>query len=229
MKVLFEDNHLIAVFKPAGTLSQGDSTGDKSIIDDVKAYIKNKYKKPGDVFLGSIHRLDRVTSGVIIFARTTKALTRMNQMMKDRKISKTYICILDERPSVLPGKLTHYIRKNHKANYTVVSDKEKPETKKAVMNFQLLANILNTCLVQVKLETGRPHQIRAQFSHIGSPICGDTKYGGSKQDSYKKGIFLHSYSLEFIHPVKKEKVRITSSPNFISKWKEYKDFITDLN
>lgn len=229
MKVLFEDNHLIAVSKPQGVLSQGDETGDRSIIDDVKAYLKKKYNKPGDVFLGSIHRLDRVTSGVIIFARTSKALTRMNQLMKDRKISKSYIAILDVRPDKPPGKLTHYLRKNHKANYVVVTDKQKPETKKAVLEFEMLANIQKTCLIKVKLETGRPHQIRAQFSHIGSPICGDTKYNGSIQDSYKRGIFLHSYALEFIHPVKKEKVRITSSPENTSKWKEYREFIADLS
>lgn len=228
MKVLFEDNHLIAVYKPIGALSQGDITGDKSIMDDVKAYIKNKYKKPGDVFLGSIHRLDRVTSGVIIFARTSKALTRMSNLMKNREIKKSYICILDERPTSPPGKLTHYLRKNHKANFTVVSEKKKEETKKAVLHFEMLANIQKNCLVKVELETGRSHQIRAQFSHIGSPICGDTKYNGSIQDSFKKGIFLHAYSLEFIHPVKKEQVRITCSPNFVSKWKEYKEFISDL-
>jgi 23S rRNA pseudouridine1911/1915/1917 synthase len=228
MKILFEDNHLIAVLKPNGVLSQGDITGDKSIMDDVKAYLKKKYKKPGDVFLGSIHRLDRVTSGLILFARTTKALTRMNKLMKERKINKSYIAILDERPDLPMGKLTHYLRKNHKANYVVVSDTDKPETKKAVLNYELLANIENTCLVKVNIETGRPHQIRAQFSHIGAPIAGDTKYNGSKQDSYKKGIFLHAYSLDFIHPVKKEKVRITCSPPDKSKWKEYSDFVKTL-
>jgi len=228
MKVLFEDNHLIVVNKPTGVLSQGDNTGDKSIMDSVKAYIKKKYDKPGDVFLGCVHRLDRVTSGAIVFAKTSKALTRMNQLMKDRKISKSYVALLDERPDVPSGKLVHYLRKNHKANYVVVTDEMKPETKKAVLNFEMMANILNTCLVKVTLETGRPHQIRAQFSHVGAPICGDTKYGGSKQDSYKKGIFLHSYALEFIHPVKKEKVRITCSPENKSKWKEYGDFVRNL-
>ena len=228
MKVLFEDNHLIVVYKPTGVLSQGDSTGDKSIMDSVKAYIKTKYNKPGDVFLGCIHRLDRVTSGVMIFAKTTKALTRMNQLMKDRKISKSYVAILDERPPLPSGTLTHYLRKNHKANFVVATDEQKPETKKAVLKYELLANILNTCLVKVHLETGRPHQIRAQFSHIGTPISGDTKYGGSKQDSFKKGIFLHSYALEFIHPVKKEKVRITCPPENKSKWKEYGDFVRNL-
>ncbi len=229
MKILFEDNHIIAVYKPIGILSQGDDTGDSSMIDLVKAYIKNKYNKPGAVFLGSIHRLDRVTSGVMIFAKTSKALTRMNKAIKERKVQKTYIAILDNRPDNPSGTLTHYLRKNQKANYVIVSRKQKPEFKKAILHYELLANIQKTCLVKVSLETGRPHQIRAQFSFLEAPICGDTKYNGSLQDSYKKGIFLHAYSLEFIHPVKKEKIRITCAPDYISKWKNYKDFIKDLS
>ncbi len=224
MKVLYEDNHLIAVDKPVGVLSQGDSTGDASIMDDIKAYIKKKYNKPGDVFLGCVHRIDRVTSGVIVFARTSKALTRMNQLVKDRKISKSYMAVLDERPMEPSGTLTHYLHKNHKANFTVVYDSAQADRKKAVLTYELCAELNSKFLVKVALQTGRPHQIRSQFSHIGCPIVGDTKYRGSKDNQIKKGIYLHSYQLEFIHPVKKEPVLITSKPIQKGMWKAFKDF-----
>jgi len=225
MKVLYEDNHLIAVDKPVGVLSQGDSTGDASIMDEIKEYIKKKYNKPGDVFLGCVHRIDRVTSGVIVFARTSKALTRMNQLVKDRKITKSYLAVLDERPMDPSGKLVHYLHKNHKANFTVVYDKQKPESKKAVLNYELLAELNSKYLVKVNIETGRSHQIRSQFSHIGCPIASDSKYGGSKDNQLKNGIYLHSHQLEFIHPVKKEPLRITSTPNNKGMWKSFKAFI----
>lgn len=224
MKVLYEDNHLIAVDKAVGDLSQGDSTGDKSIMDDIKAYIKNKYDKPGDVFLGCVHRIDRVTSGVIVFARTSKALTRMNELVKNRNIKKSYLAVLDERPMEPTGKLIHYLHKNHKANFTVVYDVNKPESKKAVLNYELCAELNSKYLVKIALETGRSHQIRSQFSHIGCPIVGDTKYGGSKDNQMKKGIYLHSHELEFIHPVKKEPIRITCRPLNKGMWKSFKDF-----
>ncbi len=225
MKVLFEDNHLIAVYKPNGVLSQGDSTGDKSMIDEVKAYIKKKYNKPGDVFLGSIHRIDRVTSGILIFARTSKALTRMNQMLKDRKISKTYLAILDERPDNPSGKLVNYLRKNQKANYVIVVDKDKEGAKKAILNYEMIAELESKCLVSVNLETGRPHQIRTQFGYIGCPVTGDTKYRGSKRSELKGGIYLHSYELQFLHPVGKAPIRITAKPDAVGYWKTFKDFI----
>ena len=225
MKVLFEDNHLIAVNKPVGTLSQGDITGDKSIIDEVKEYLKKKYKKPGEVFLGSIHRLDRVTSGILVFARTTKALTRMSALMKNREIKKSYLAILDNRPLEPQAKFTHYLRKNHKANYVTVSDDEKPETKKAVLSYELVAEIEHRSLVKIDIETGRPHQIRAQFSHMDCPITGDTKYGGSKQNNYRSGIYLHAYRLEFIHPVKKTSVRLNCKPVNSAMWKVFREFM----
>lgn len=225
MKVLYEDNHLIAVHKPTGVLAQGDSTGDKSIMDEVKQYIKNKYKKPGDVFLGCIHRIDRVTSGVIVFARTSKALTRMNQLIKDRKIQKEYYAILEERPDQPAAKLVHYLRKNHKANYVVATLDQRPETKKAVLSYELMAEMDSRYLVRVDLETGRPHQIRSQFSSIGCSILGDTKYGGTKDNAYKNGIYLHAHEVSFVHPVKKEPLRITSTPDNRAAWKQFKSFI----
>ena len=225
MKVLFEDNHLIAVDKPIGVLSQGDKTGDDSIMDEIKAYIKKKYNKPGDVFLGCVHRIDRVTSGVILFARTSKALTRLNKLIKERKAHKTYLAILDERPPEPNGKLIHYLHKNQKANFTVVYFEEKPESKKAILTYELLAELDGKYLVKVKIETGRPHQIRSQFSFIGCPITGDTKYGGSKDNQIKKGIYLHSLQLEIVHPVKKEPIRIYGKPLNKGLWKTFREFI----
>ena len=224
MKVLFEDNHLIAVNKPCGILSQGDSTGDETMIDEVKVYIKEKYKKPGDVFLGSIHRIDRVTSGILIFARTTKALVRMNELVKARKISKKYLAVLDERPMEPSGKLVNYLRKNQKANYVVVVEEEKEGAKKAVLNYELIAELDGRYLVSIELETGRPHQIRAQFSYIGCPVSGDTKYRGSQHAELKGGIYLHSHQLGFLHPVKKEQINIKVSPPNIGLWKAFKAF-----
>lgn len=224
MKVLFEDNHIIVVNKPAGVLSQGDITGDKSIIDEVKEYIKKKYNKPGEVFLGSIHRLDRVTSGVLVFARTSKALTRMSAQMKNREIKKTYLAILDNRPLEPQDRFVHYLHKNHKANYVTVSDVAKPDTKKAILSYELVAEIEHRSLVKVDIETGRPHQIRAQFSHMDCPITGDTKYGGSKQNNYKSGIYLHAYRIEFIHPVKKTKMKLKCSPPKSGMWKPFNEF-----
>lgn len=224
MKVLFEDNHLLAVNKPNGTLSQGDDTGDESMIEEVKAYIKQKYKKPGDVFLGSIHRIDRVTSGILIFARTSKALTRMNEIVKARKITKNYLAILHERPEEPEGKLVDYLRKNLKANYVVVVDKETEGAKQAILNYELVAELDGHFLVKITLETGRPHQIRAQFSNINCPIAGDTKYKGGKRDELKGGIYLHSHEMKFNHPVTKEPIRIMAGPPQVGLWKAFKEF-----
>lgn len=222
LQVIHEDNHLIAVNKPVGYLSQGDNTGDLTIMDYVKEYIKLRYNKPGDVFLGNIHRLDRPTSGAILFARTSKALTRMNALIKDRKFNKTYLCITSTRPPQPRERLVHHLVKNTNANYVTVYDKSVDRSKKAILTYQLLAQIDGKFLIQIDLETGRPHQIRAQMSHIGSPLVGDTKYGGMK---WKVGeICLHSWKIGFIHPVKKEAVEIIASTPDDHIWNLFRHF-----
>ncbi|MEK7254230.1 MAG: RluA family pseudouridine synthase [Bacteroidota bacterium] len=216
MQILFEDNHLIAVNKPAGILSQGDRTGDDPLAEYVKAYIKDRYAKPGDVFLGVVHRLDRPVSGVTIFARTSKALERMNKLFADREVEKTYWAIVNRRPDPLSGHLTHYLIKDENTNKTKAFDQlsnRSEGAKKADLDYELLGEIGDTFLLEVKPLTGRPHQIRAQLSKAGYPIRGDVKYGGKKIDRGEM-ISLHCRSLSFIHPVKKEKVTITAeTPN----------------
>lgn len=211
LKVLHEDNHLIAVFKPAGILVQADETGDQPLSEYVKEYIKIRYKKPGDVFLGTIHRIDRPVSGVVIFARTSKALTRMNELFRERKIDKTYWAITRTRPNPINGHLKHYLLKDRSIRKTRVFDKpskRNPGAKLAELDYKLIASLEAHHLVEIALHTGRPHQIRAQFSEAGMPIKGDVKYG------YRTGnedgrIHLHCRNLSFIHPVKKEPVSIT--------------------
>lgn len=216
IKVLFEDNHLIAVNKPAGMLVQGDKTGDSTLGDWVKKYIKDKYKKPGDVFLGVIHRLDRPVSGVVIFARTSKALTRMNELFRERKIEKTYLAITQSELPELKGDLVHFLLKDTTKNKTKAYDRmssRAAKAKRAELSYKMTGKVANHNLYEIKLKTGRPHQIRVQLAKMGSPIRGDVKYG-SDQGNQDGSIHLHSRSLSFIHPVKKEPVHITAAiPN----------------
>lgn len=207
--VLFEDNHLLIVNKPAGVLIQGDKTGDETLADECKSYIKKRYKKPGDVFLGIIHRLDRPVSGAIIFARTSKGLERMNALFRDRTIEKTYWAITKYKPPSTEGELVHYLKKvvtTEKVKVTA-SNKEGKGAQKAILTYKLIGRIGEFYLLEVKPETGRPHQIRVQLAKIGCPIHGDLKYGGEKSED-KSAIYLHSRSVEFVHPVKKENVRV---------------------
>ena len=198
-KVLYEDNHLIAVFKPGGWLVQGDATGDKPLSDYVKEYIKVRYKKSGDVFLGVIHRLDRPVSGLVIFARTSKALTRMNEMFKERAVKKTYFAIVGERPKEIEGHLSHYLVKDKEKNRAkAFMSKRTKDAKKSDLDYKLLASIANHHLLEVKPLTGRPHQIRVQLAKINCSIRGDLKYG-SLHRNRDRSIHLHSYKLEFIH------------------------------
>jgi 23S rRNA pseudouridine1911/1915/1917 synthase len=207
MEVLFEDNHLIAVYKAPGDIVQGDKTGDRTLADDVKEYIARKYHKPGDVFLGIMHRLDRPTSGVVMFARTSKALVRMNEMLRDHKVEKTYWAIVGERPPMPTATLTHYLKKNEETNKSHVHDFEVKDSKKAVLSYVLLGATENYNLLEVKLETGRHHQIRAQLAKIGCPIKGDLKYGFTR--SNKDGsISLHARRVRFLHPVTKVQIDI---------------------
>jgi len=205
LEVLFEDNHLLIVNKKSGDIVQGDKTGDKPLSDVVKEYIKEKYNKPGEVFLGVVHRLDRPTSGIIIFARTSKALERLNKMLRERTISKTYWAVVKNTPLKEKDSLIHFLRKNPKNNKSTVFTKETDASKKAILHYSVIKKLDNYSLLEIDLETGRHHQIRAQLSFIGSPIKGDLKYGASR--SNKDGsIHLHARNISFTHPVSKENI-----------------------
>ena len=204
-EVLFEDNHLLIVNKKSGDIVQGDKTGDKPLSDVVKEYIKEKYNKPGEVFLGVVHRLDRPTSGVIIFARTSKALERLNKMLRERTISKTYWAVVKNTPLKEKDSLIHFLKKNPKNNKSTVFTKETDASKKAILHYSVIKKLDNYSLLEIDLETGRHHQIRAQLAYIGSPIKGDLKYGASR--SNKDGsIHLHARKISFTHPVSKENI-----------------------
>ena len=213
LQVLFEDNHIIIVNKRSGDITQGDKTGDKPLSDVVKNYIKTKFNKPGNVFLGVVHRLDRPTSGVIIFARTSKALERLNKMLRDKKINKTYWAIVKGCPKKEKDTLINFLKKNPKNNKSSVYQNEISGSKRAVLHYQVIQKLDNYSLLEIDLETGRHHQIRTQLSAIGFPIKGDLKYGFNR--SNKDGsIHLHARKIEFIHPVSKEQISlIAPTPN----------------
>ena len=205
--LLFEDNHLVIVNKKSGDIVQGDKTGDKPLSDVVKEYIKEKYNKPGEVFLGVVHRLDRPTSGIIIFARTSKALERLNKMLRERTISKTYWAVVKNTPLKEKDSLIHFLKKNPKNNKSTVFTKETDASKKAILHYLVIKKLDNYSLLEIDLETGRHHQIRAQLAYIGSPIKGDLKYGASR--SNKDGsIHLHARKILFTHPVSKENISV---------------------
>ena len=210
--IVYEDNHIIVVNKPAGMLSQGDKTGDSSIIDILKEYIKIEYNKPGNVFLGSVHRLDRPVSGLMVFARTSKALTRLTQAMKERKIHKRYYAIVEGTITKSKGKLIHFLDKDRRKNIVRAYSKERNNTKRAELNYEVKAIVDGYSLVDVQLLTGRPHQIRVQLVTEFFPIAGDIKYGSEHRD-FNKDICLHSYKLEFVHPVRKNKMVFTLLPD----------------
>lgn len=207
IRIIYEDNHLIAVNKPAGWLVQGDQTGDMPISDWVKNYVKVRYKKPGDVFLGVIHRIDRPVSGVVIFARTSKGLERMNKLFQERKIKKTYWAIVEERPNPIEGKLIHYLEKDSSRNRVHVYTKQRGKSKKSELSYKVIGGLGDHHLLEVLPITGRSHQIRGQLAKIGSSIRGDVKYGANRknQDNF---IHLHCKEMSFIHPVKKEPISI---------------------
>ena len=227
LKVLYEDNHLIAVDKPGGWLVQGDETEDTPLSEFVKQYIKIRYNKPGDVFLGVVHRLDRPVSGLTIFARTSKGLSRMNELFRDRAVKKTYLAIVNNRPNPLEGHLTHYLDKDRSRNVTHAYNRQRTkQAKKADLDYKLISSIANHHLVEVKPLTGRPHQIRVQLAKMGFPIRGDVKYGSDLKN--RDGtIHLHSYKLEFMHPIKKVPVTIVSPPPSSQIWGTFNDF-TDV-
>ena len=209
MEILYEDNHIIAVNKNSSEIVQGDKTGDTPLSETLKTYIKEKYNKPGDVFLGVTHRLDRPVSGIVLFARTSKALTRLNAMFRDKEIKKNYLAIVKNRPNETEAQLEHYLVRNEKQNKSYAHDVEKPNSKKAVLRYKLVASSDNYSLLEIELETGRHHQIRCQLAKIGSPIKGDLKYGFPRSNP-NGGISLHARSVEFIHPVSKQEIKITA-------------------
>ncbi len=203
LQVIYEDNHLIVVNKRPGDIVQGDKTGDKALSEVVKEYIAFKYNKPGAVFLGVVHRLDRPTSGLIVFARTSKALTRLNKMFAARETKKTYWAMVKNTPDPPQGRLEHYLLRNPKQNKSYAHIKPIPEAKNAVLHYHTLAQSDHYTLLEIDLETGRHHQIRAQLSAIGCPIKGDLKYGAPRSNP-DGSIHLHARALELIHPVQKE-------------------------
>jgi 23S rRNA pseudouridine1911/1915/1917 synthase len=209
LQVLFEDNHIIVINKRAGDLVQGDKTGDKPLPDIVKAYLKDKYNKEGNVFLGVVHRLDRPTTGIVVFAKTSKALPRLNKLFSDKVAKKTYWAVVKETPPKQKDSLTHWLKKNPKNNKSTAFQKEVDGSKKAILHYELLKELNNYNLLEINLETGRHHQIRCQLTTIGCHIKGDLKYG-SKRSNRNASIHLHARYLEFIHPVKQELIKITA-------------------
>ena len=209
LQILYEDNHIIIVNKRAGDIVQGDKTGDMPLSDVVKAYIKEKYQKPGNVYLGVVHRLDRPTTGIVVFARTSKALSRLNKMFADKKVSKTYWAVVKNKPTKAKDTLTHWLKKNPKNNKSAAHHKEIKDSKKAILHYELIKSLNNYHLLEVNLETGRHHQIRCQLSSIGSPIKGDLKYGFDRSNK-DASIHLHSRKIEFTHPVSKTQITVTA-------------------
>ena len=220
MTVLYEDNHIIAVNKTCNEIVQGDKTGDTPLSEIVKAYIKDKYNKPGEVFLGVTHRLDRPTSGVVLFARTSKALTRLNEMFKSHEqIKKTYWAIVQGCPKVPEARLENYLTRNETLNKSFIAKPGAKEAKLAVLTYKTLVKGEHYTLLEINLETGRHHQIRCQLAAIGCPVKGDLKYG-AKRSNPDGGISLHARQIEFIHPVKKEPICITAPVPNDSLWQQ---------
>jgi 23S rRNA pseudouridine1911/1915/1917 synthase len=220
--VLYEDNHLIAVNKHSGDIVQGDKTGDLPLSELVKRYIARKYNKPGEVFLGVVHRLDRPVSGVVLFARTSKALARLNEMMKERRVEKTYWAITHGRPDPAEGTLTDYLRRNEKQNKSFVTKDINRSAKQAVLDYRLLGMGDRYAFLEVKLHTGRHHQIRAQLAHAGWVIRGDLKYGAPRSNP-DGSIHLHSRSMQFTHPVQGTPVSIIAPTPEDPLWKALSD------
>jgi len=216
--ILFEDNHLLLINKKPGILTQGDKTGDKSLIDLAKYYIKKKYNKPGNVFVGLPHRIDRPTSGIVILSKTSKSLSRISKLFKEKKIEKKYWAIVKNKIENREGKLIHFLKKNQKKNKSFVQKEKKDDHLKAELEYKLIKKMENYFLYEIKLITGRHHQIRAQLSYIGSPIKGDIKYG-FKRTNKDGSISLHSREINFIHPVKKNKIQIIAPTPDDDLWK----------
>ena len=217
LQVLYEDNHLIVINKRVGDIVQGDKTGDTPLSEHVKQYIKKKYDKPGLVFLGVTHRLDRPTSGIVVFARTSKSLSRMNKMFAEKATEKIYWAIVKNQPKKQKDTLIHWLKRNPKQNKSYAYPKEIPDSKRSELEYTVLKKLDNYVLLQILLKTGRHHQIRAQLATLGSPIKGDLKYGFDRSNP-DGGIHLHARKLSFEHPVKKEMISFTAPPPADALW-----------
>ena len=227
LEVLYEDNHLIAVNKPAGLVVQDNEYGLASLEHHVKSYIKIKYNKPGAVFLGYIHRLDTNVTGIVLFARTSKALTRMNDQFKNRLIQKTYAALIRRKPQPMAGTLEHWLKKDPKQNKTKLYHEQQDGSKKAILHYEFI-NTANHCfLLKVRPITGRPHQIRVQLARTFTGIVGDVKYGQTKPTS-DKSIYLHALGLSFVHPVSKENLNLHAPMPEFGNWKFFKDIEKNL-
>jgi 23S rRNA pseudouridine1911/1915/1917 synthase len=221
MQVVYEDNHIIIVYKESGEIVQGDKTGDTPLAETVKAYIKEKYAKPGAVFLGVIHRLDRPVSGLVVFARTSKALSRLNDMFRKGEVHKTYWALVQNQPALPEGTLEHWLTRNEKQNKSYAYPREVPGSKKAILKYRLIGQSERYYLLEINLLTGRHHQIRCQLSAMGCPIKGDLKYG-SKRSNADGSISLLSHRIDFIHPVSKEHIVVESPLPVDNIWQNIK-------
>lgn len=222
--IIYEDNHILAYNKQVGDIVQGDKTGDQPLSEIIKGYIKERDAKPGNVFLGVTHRIDRPTTGVVIFAKTSKALERMNELFRDGGMAKTYWAIVKNRPEKKEGLLVNYLVRNEKQNKSYAYNEPKKDSKEARLSYKVIAQSDNYSLLEVALMTGRHHQIRAQLSKIGSPIKGDLKYGFSRSNP-DGGICLHARKVEFVHPVKKERLVIEAPVPDDALWKYFEKIL----
>ena len=218
MTVVYEDNHIIIVNKTASEIVQGDKTGDVPLSETVKQYLKEKYHKPGNVFIGVTHRLDRPVSGLVVFAKTSKALSRLNEMFKNSEVKKTYWAIVKQTPAETEGELVNYLVRNEKQNKSYAYDTEKPGCKKAVLHYRLIARSDNYSLLEVDLKTGRHHQIRCQLAKMGCPIKGDLKYGFPRSNP-DGSICLHARHVRFVHPVSKELIDVVAPVPSDNLWR----------
>lgn len=221
LQILHEDNHIIVVNKRVGDIVQGDKTGDKPLSEIVKEYIKEKYNKPGEVFLGVVHRLDRPTTGIVVFARTSKALERLNTMFSNRETQKTYWAVVKNKPPKTSDILVHYLKRNPKNNTSKAHLKEVPDSKKASLDYTIIKELNNYFVLEINLHTGRHHQIRSQLQAIGCPIKGDLKYGFDRSNP-DGGIHLHAQKLSFIHPVTKEQLTVIAPTPNDTLWNDVK-------
>jgi 23S rRNA pseudouridine1911/1915/1917 synthase len=221
--VIYEDNHLLVVNKSAGILVQGDSSGDVPLVELCKEYVGKKHNKPGAVFLGVVHRLDRPVSGIVVLARTSKALERMNRLFREKETDKTYVAIVRNKPMRDEGSLIHWLVKDEKKNKTTAFSKEKSNALRSELAYRVITHIRHGWVLQVKPVTGRPHQIRVQLASIGCPIIGDIKYGDEEANS-NGSIYLHARQLSFVHPVKKERLSLTAPFPEFEYWNDVKFF-----
>ena len=223
--ILFEDNHIIAVNKKPSQIVQGDKTGDAPMSVFIKQYIKEKYNKPGEVFLGTVHRIDRPVSGVVLFARTSKALARLNEMFKSKEIKKTYWALVKNKPEPEEGKLVHYLKKNEAQNRSKAYENETPGALRSELDYKIIGKSEHYFLLEINPHTGRHHQIRVQLSSIGCPIKGDVKYG-FKRGNEDASIHLHARSVQFEHPVAKQMIQITAPPPNEVLWNQFSKIVS---